>query len=148
MLNQHSGFLTGAVLHLLAATGCISLNGAAPAPLPAPYGPRHLLGGDCATSWATPDDALTSELKVHPARPTPFNVVDLREHLPLGQCIEALALDRWQDGAWVECAAATSIGNRRLVRLPLKVTAERVGLRITRAGACPALTEWGLYAEP
>jgi alpha-L-fucosidase len=117
-------------------------------PTPEQYGPQYLLDGDRATYWTTPNAVLTPVLEVHLPRTVSFNVVDLREHLPLGQRIEALALDRWQDGAWVECATATSIGNRRLVRLPQKITTERVRLRITQAAACPVLAEFGLYAEP
>lgn len=125
-----------------------TLHASAVRPTPDCYGPQHLLDGDRATYWTTPDAVLTPVLEVHLPQPVAFNVVDLREHLPLGQRIEALALDRWQDGAWVEFATATSIGNRRLVRLPQKITTERVRLRITRAAACPALAEFGLYAEP
>jgi alpha-L-fucosidase len=73
--------------------------------------------------------------------------VDLREYLPLGQRIEAFALDQWKDGQWVEFAKATSIGNRRLVRTA-PVTTAKVRLRITQAPVCPALSELGLYAEP
>lgn len=125
-----------------------TLEASAVRPTPARYGPPHLLDGDRATYWATPDAVLTPELVVRLPRAVTFNVVDLREHLPLGQRIEAFALDRGQDGAWVEVARGTSIGNRRLLRLPQKITTDRVRLRITRAAACPALAEFGLYAEP
>ena len=76
-----------------------------------------------------------------------FNVVSLREYLPLGQRLEAFALDSWQDGQWVEFAAGTSIGNHRLVRGG-NLTTSKLRLRITRAPVCPALAELGLFAEP
>lgn len=117
-------------------------------PTPARYGPQHLLDGDRATCWATPDGVTTPTLVLRLPRAVTFNVVDLREHLPLGQRIEAFALDSGRDGAWVEFARGTSIGNRRLVRLPGKITANQVRLRITQAAAAPALAEFGLYAEP
>jgi alpha-L-fucosidase len=67
--------------------------------------------------------------------------------LPLGQRIEAFALDQWQEGAWTEFAKGTSIGNERLVR-GKAITTQKVRLRITQAPVCPALAEFGLYAEP
>ena len=76
-----------------------------------------------------------------------FNVVSLREHLPLGQRIEDWALDTGQDGVWREFARGTAIGSRRLWRGE-DVTTERVRLRITKAPVCPALSELGLYREP
>jgi alpha-L-fucosidase len=76
-----------------------------------------------------------------------FNVVSLREYLPLGQRVEAFALDQWSDGRWTEFAKGTSIGNQRLLRLE-PMTTSKVRLRITQAPVCPALSELGLYAEP
>ena len=73
--------------------------------------------------------------------------MSLREYLPLGQRIEAFAVDRWQDGQWVEFASGTSIGNLRLVRTA-PVTTDKVRLRITKAPVCVALSEFGLFAEP
>jgi len=79
-------------------------------------------------------------------QPASFNVVSLREHLPLGQRIEGFALDQWKDGQWAEFATGTSIGNLRLVR-GAKITTEKVRLRITKAPVCAALAEFGLFAE-
>ena len=112
------------------------------------FDPKLLLDGKRDTYWATPDDMKTPELTMKLRQRATFNVVDLREYLPLGQRIEALALDQWQDGQWIEFAKATSIGNRRLIRLAKPITTGQVRLRITQAAACPALSEFGLYAEP
>jgi len=111
------------------------------------FGVEHLSDGSRTTYWATDDAVTTPELTAVFARPMKFNVVDLRECLPLGQRIDAFAIDVWKDGQWVEYAKGTSIGNRRLLRGE-PVTTDRVRLRITKAAACPALAEFGLYAEP
>lgn len=112
------------------------------------YGPHLLLDGRRDTFWCTPDEVTTPWVEFQFASPVRFNVVELREYLPLGQRIEAVAVDCWTDGQWTEIARATSIGNRRLIRLPQAVEAGRVRLRITRSAACPALSEFGLYLEP
>ena len=65
----------------------------------------------------------------------------------MGQRADAFALDRWQEGKWIEFAKGTSIGNRRLLRVD-PVTTDKVRLRITQAAAGPALSEFGLYDEP
>jgi alpha-L-fucosidase len=97
--------------------------------------------------WATDDNVFTPELVFEWRRPVTFNVVSLREYLPLGQRIEAFALDQWKEGQWVEFARATSIGNHRLVRGDY-ITTRKVRLRITQSPVCPALSEVGLFAEP
>ena len=113
----------------------------------AKFAAKNLVDGDRTTYWSTDDGVTTPELVLEFAAPVTFNVVNLREYLPLGQRIEAFALDQWKDGQWVEFAKATSIGNRRLVR-NAPVTTAKVRLRITQAAVCPALSELGLYAEP
>jgi len=111
------------------------------------FDPKNLLDHQRTTYWATEDEVTTPELTLELGQPVKFNVVSLREYLPLGQRIDAFALDQWHDGQWVEFAKGTSIGNHRLIRGGY-VTTDKVRLRITRAAACPALAEFGLYAEP
>lgn len=111
------------------------------------YGPKKLLDAKRNTYWATDDQASTAEVTFHLRQPTTFNVVRLREFLPLGQRVDRFALDRWENGAWVTFFQGTSIGNQRLVRTA-NMTTEKVRLRITQAAACPALSEFGLYLEP
>ena len=99
------------------------------------------------TYWSTDDNVTTPELVLAFSKPVTFNVVSLRECLPLGQRIEGFALDQFKDGQWVEFAKGTSIGNLRLVRGDY-ITTEKVRLRITQSPVCPAIAEFGLYAEP
>ena len=98
------------------------------------------------TFWATDDDVRTPELVLNLRREGTFNVVRLREYLPLGQRVEAFAVDVWRDGLWTEFANATSIGSCRLLRKQ-PVTTSKVRLRITQAPVCPAISEFGLFAE-
>jgi alpha-L-fucosidase len=111
------------------------------------FSPTHVLDGDRDTYWSTDDGLTTPELVLDLRRPVTFNVVSLREHLPLGQRIEGWALDAWRDGGWSELAKGTAIGARRLWRGE-EVTTKRVRLRITRAPVCPALSEMALHLEP
>jgi alpha-L-fucosidase len=112
----------------------------------AQFAAAHVLGTRRDTYWATDDSVTNAELVLEFQRPVTFNVVRLREFLPLGQRIEAFALDSWQVDCWVKFAEGTSIGNCRLVRgRPL--TTDKIRLRILRAGACPAISEIGLFAE-
>lgn len=110
------------------------------------FGPQRLLDGDPATCWTVDDDLLTPAAVLTFPRPARFNLCGLREALPFGQRVEGFALDAWLDGDWVELAAGTSVGARRLLRVPV-VQTTAVRLRITRAAACPALSELSLWLE-
>ncbi len=110
------------------------------------FSPAKVNDGKRDTYWTTGDFITKPELVLDLGKPATFNVVRLREYLPLGQRIEEFALDQWQDDQWVEFATGTSIGNCRLVR-SAPVTTTKVRLRITKSPVCPALAELGLFAE-
>jgi alpha-L-fucosidase len=107
--------------------------------------PQNLLDGRRDTFWATDDAVREAEVTLGFQRPVAFDVVRVREYIPLGQRVEAVAVDAWSDGAWATVAEGTSIGNCRLMRTQSAVTTARVRLRITKSAACPVLSELGLY---
>jgi len=109
--------------------------------------PRNVVDDQRDTYWASDDRVTTPTLELDLGKETTFNVVRLREYLPLGQRVEAFVVDVWQQGRWAEFAAGTSIGNCRLLR-GRPVTTSKVRLRITKAPVCPAISELGLFIEP
>jgi alpha-L-fucosidase len=111
------------------------------------FAPRNVIDDNRQTYWASDDQITTPELIIDLGRERTFNVVRLREYLPLGQRVEAFALDVWKDNKWHEFATGTSIGNCKLVR-GKRVTTAKVRLRITQAPVCPAISELGLFTEP
>lgn len=111
------------------------------------FSPAKVVDGDRATYWATDDDVTTADLILELPQNVTFNVVRLREYLPLGQRVEAFALDWWDGEKWREFASATSIGNQRLLRTPT-ITTSKVRLRVCKAAVCPAISEIGLFLSP
>src|SRR6185295_4617125 len=111
------------------------------------FSPRNVIDGRRDTYWTTGDQVKTPELIIKLRRAQTFNVVRLREYLPLGQRVEAFAVDIWKDNGWLEFARGTSIGNCKLLR-GKPVTTTQVRLRITQAPVCPAISELALFAEP
>jgi len=106
----------------------------------------NVLDGKRDTYWAADDGVTAAELVLDLGKPATFNIVRIREHLPLGQRVEEFALDQFKDGQWAEFAKGTSIGNCRLVR-GNAVTTDKVRLRIVKSPVCPAIAEIGLFAE-
>lgn len=111
------------------------------------FSPRNVIDRRRDTYWTTDDQIKTPELNIDLRREQTFNVVRVREYLPLGQRVEAFAVDIWKDNAWREFARGTSIGNCKLVR-GKPVTTTKVRLRITQAPVSPAISELALFAEP
>jgi len=111
------------------------------------FSPKNLLDSDRYSCWATDDGQTTPELTLDLGKPVTFNVVSLREALPLGQRVDAFVLEAHGQGGWEEFTRGTSIGNRRLIRTK-PVTTDQVRLRVLKGAVSPALSEFGLYAEP
>ncbi len=106
----------------------------------------NVLDGKRDSYWASDDGVTVPELVLDLGKPVTFNIVRIREYLPLGQRVEAFSLDQWKDGQWVEFGKGTSVGNCRLVRGDA-VTTDKVRLRIVKSPVCPAISEVGLFAE-
>jgi len=111
------------------------------------FAAAHAIDGKPDTYWATDDTVTTPELVLEFAAPVTFNVARVREYLPLGQRIDAIAVDAWDSGRWQPFATATSVGNQRLLR-GKNITTSKVRLRVTKAAACPAISEFALFLNP
>ncbi|WP_378106392.1 alpha-L-fucosidase [Chryseobacterium sp. sg2396] len=115
---------------------------------PSKYGPQHLLDQDRYTYWATDDEVTTPQLTVTLPGEKTFNVIRLRENIKLGQRIEAFEVEAFLNGTWKKIASATSIGPNRLIRLPERITTDKIRLTITQSPVAVALSDFGLYNEP
>jgi len=107
------------------------------------FAASNVLDEDKGTYWATDDDHKNPELILEFRGQVTFDVVDLREYLPLGQRVDRFAIDTDVDGSWHEWGRAESIGSRRLLQGPV-CTASAVRLRIIESRACPAISALGI----
>jgi alpha-L-fucosidase len=81
-------------------------------------------------------------------RPQTFDVVMLQEVMALGQRIRRFSVEARIDGGWREIAKGTTVGWKRLLRLPAPVTASAIRVRVEDARACPTLHTVGLLKTP
>ncbi|WP_428312895.1 alpha-L-fucosidase [Hydrocarboniphaga sp.] len=107
--------------------------------------------GNLDTWWeaASGQHAATFTLTL-PAAVT-FDVVSLQEAVDhRSQRIESFVIETWSDGAWKPVAAVeeqTTVGLKRLLRLVVPVTSDRVRVRITGSRLEPTLAEVGLFKQ-
>jgi alpha-L-fucosidase len=112
------------------------------------YEPRNLFDGRLDTYWATDDAVTTPDLTLEFEEPVSFNVIRLRENIRLGQRVAAFAVESWSNSGWERIGEGTSIGNCRLIRTNEPIYSSKIRLHITQSSACPALADFGLFAEP
>lgn len=107
----------------------------------------YLTDGNNSTYWATKEEALQADITLETAHPVSFNRIVLQEYLPLGQRVKAFTVEVWQNGTFKEIARETTIGHKRILRLPA-MTATKIRVRILDAKASPVISEIQLYQAP
>lgn len=103
--------------------------------------------GNDSTYWAAPDGTVSATLELE-MRPQTFDVVMLQEVMALGQRIRRFSVEARIDGGWREIAKGTTVGWKRLLRLPSPITASAVRVRVEDARACPTLHTVALLKTP
>jgi len=114
--------------------------------LSADFACHHLTDGLETSSWAS-DAELPIQLELDLGTPKPFDVLELREDLKLGQRIAAFHVQVEVDGVWQEFGTGFTVGHKRLLRGPL-VEAQKLRVMITEAQDLPVLTKISLYKTP
>lgn len=109
------------------------------------FEPARVLDGDRESYWSAPDGVTTPSLTLDLPPGRSFDVIRLREYLPLGVRVTRFAIDAEIDGRWQQLAEHECISAQRIVRLAKPITARRVRLRILEAPACPAISEVALF---
>ena len=107
----------------------------------------HAIDGQKETYWATEDGQKTAAITIELKESTTFNRFLVQEYIALGQRVKAFSLEAKTDKGWQEIATATTIGYKRILRLP-ETTATAIRLIIKDAKASPTISNIELYHAP
>jgi len=107
--------------------------------------PARVLDGNRETYWAAPDGVTDPTLTLDLKPGTRFDVIRLREYLPLGIRVTRFAVDAEIDGKWRTLAEHACISAQRVIRLGTPIAPRRVRLRVLEAPVSPAISEFALF---
>jgi alpha-L-fucosidase len=100
---------------------------------------RLACDGDPSTYFAAPDGETSVTIELALRKPEQVNVIELGEHIALGQRVKRFAIDVADGANWKQAFEGTTIGRKRLIPLrDIQTTGVRV--RILDARACPTLS--------
>ena len=111
------------------------------------FAAAKVLDGGADSYWSTPDGITTPSLVLDLPPGRTFDLIRLREYLPLRLRVTRFAVDAEVDGQWRELAQKECIGAQRIIRLAQPITARRLRLRILEGPACPAIREIALFRQ-
>lgn len=109
------------------------------------FEPAKVLDGQRDTYWSVPDGVTTPTLTLDLPPGRRFDLIRIREYLPLGVRVTRFAVDAEVNGAWRQLAEHECISAQRIIRLPRPITARRVRLRIVEAPVACAISEVSLF---
>ncbi len=113
------------------------------------FGPAATIDGDLHTYWAAERFATSGTITCDLGSPRQFNVIRMQEPVQRGQRVARYRVERLdpQTGEWVVLSRGTTIGHKKLDRVPT-VTTRQVRLVIEDARSCPLIAELGLHFDP
>ena len=92
-------------------------------------------------------DELPAEIEYKFPFAEDFNIFKIQENIARGQRIEEFSLEAFLDEEWVEIAASSTVGYKKLLKFP-RTTTDRIRLKILKSRDNAMITEIGLYLEP
>ena len=113
----------------------------------ATFNANKTLDGDQATYWAAEDGLTAASLIIEFEQTTSFNRLVVQEFIALGQRIKEFNIEIKQGDQWEKVAEGTTIGYKRIFRLP-EVRTTAVRLNILNARACPTISNIEIYHAP
>lgn len=111
------------------------------------FGGKKTIDGKKDTYWATPDDQRDGSITLEFKDEISFNRLLVQEYIPLGQRVKAFTLEIKTESGWEQIAKGTTIGYKRILRLPT-VTTKSVRFTVDDAKASPTISNLALYQAP
>lgn len=111
------------------------------------YKADNVTDGNADTYWATDDGVIESSLEIDLGEPTLMNRFLVQEDIRLGQRVRKFKLDALTNDTWNTIAEETTIGRKRILRLP-DVTASKLRLTIEDAKASPVISNIEVFHAP
>lgn len=110
-------------------------------------GIRNLTDGKNATYWAAAEGKTEATFELSFRQPVTFNRLVLQEYIALGQRVKAFSVSVLENGRYKEVAKETTVGHKRILRLP-DITTAKIKITILDAKAAPVINEIQLYKAP
>jgi alpha-L-fucosidase len=108
------------------------------------FAPHNATDGNRETYWATDDDITNASIEVQLDQSRAVKYIVLQEYIKLGQRIKSFTVDAWINDNWTELANGTTIGYKRILRVPPTET-NKVRINITGSKACPLISNVEVY---
>nr|QVW56597.1 MAG: alpha-L-fucosidase [uncultured bacterium] len=110
------------------------------------YAAANLVDENWNSYWATSDEIHEANFTIEWKSPQAIDFIRLREYIQLGQRIEKVTVESFENGKWMEVGNASSVGACRIIAFDKTLLAAKIRIRI-EAPVCLTLSELGCYTK-
>ncbi|NGM72751.1 alpha-L-fucosidase [Sphingobacterium sp. SGL-16] len=107
---------------------------------------KNIFDDDRYSYYAPKDKVLNPEIIITLNGEKEFDLIRIRENIKLGQRLDSVVVEKWNDGNWEKIASATSIGANRLIKLGTAIKATKLKVKLY-APVAPTLSDFALFKE-
>ncbi len=108
------------------------------------FSPDNIVDDDNTTYWATDDHIHEAVLEIDLEDNLSFDRIVLQEPIRFGQRISEFEIKGHINGKWMTIAQGTTIGYKRLLRIP-QIQADKIRILIKKSNNIPAISNFGIY---
>lgn len=110
------------------------------------YATTALIDKNNGTYWATADDIHEATLIVDLKKNTIFDIISLKEYIPLGQRIDSFMIEVFENNQWKKVYTGASIGAKRLIKFDTPIIANSIKITL-KAPVAITLSELGIFKK-
>ncbi len=108
------------------------------------FTPANVVDRNLDSYWATDDPIREATLEIDLGEPKVFDRILIQEPIRFGQRISEFEIKGRVNDEWIELAKGTTIGYKRILRIPPART-DKIQLIIKESNNAPAISNFGLY---
>lgn len=106
----------------------------------------NVIDSNPSTFWIAEDSVKTASVEISVSPCNPFNILELKEPIQYGQRVDWHRIESWNGDEWVTIAEGSTIGYKRLYRVPEQLTS-KIKITVHSDRTSPALEDIGAYSS-
>jgi alpha-L-fucosidase len=109
------------------------------------FSTSNLVDANKETYWSLDDGKKSGAAEINLSQPVKVSFIQLQEYIKLGQRVKSFKVEAMVDGSWKQIAQGTTIGYKRILKIP-SVTTRQFRITIIDSKASPTISSVSLFS--
>jgi alpha-L-fucosidase len=109
------------------------------------FSTTNLVDANSETYWSLDDGKHSGTAEIKLSQPVKVSFIQLQEYIKLGQRVKSFKVEAMVNGNWTQVAQGTTIGYKRILKIPSVVT-NQLRITVIDSKASPAISSVSLFS--